>query len=389
MTVVLKKRRNQSSPLSTTEVDSNWDTIQAALNASGTGDGTVTSVSAGGLSPLFTASVATATTTPAITFAQVSQTANRVLAAPDGSNGVPVFRSLVANDLSFTMPIAKGGTNSATALVNDRVMVSSAGAIVPSSTITTVELAFLDGIAGLTNGILRKDTTSLTTGAINLASADTTGINPVSKGGTGLSFAPATPTNGQLLIGNGSGFAAATITAGSGITVTNGVGAITLASSIPTINSLAGALTIAAGTTGSDIAINSSSTTITINIPTATASARGALASADFTAFNNKIGRNFTTNNTIAFTSPATDVWYITGAATLPNITSDDVGKVLFVKNIGGANYDLTADGTDTIDGNVNTRITLHNSPQSSVMLQAFNTVQWRIIGNYGTTALG
>ena len=382
MTVVLKKRRNQSSPLSTTEVDSNWDTIQAALNASGTGDGTVTSVSAGGLSPLFTASVATATTTPAITFAQVSQTANRVLAAPDGSNGVPVFRSIVTADLP-TIPIAKGGTNSTTALVNDRVMVSSAGAILPSSTITTAELAFLDGIAGLTNGILRKGTTALSTGAIDLASADTTGINPVTKGGTGSS---ALPINGQLLIGNGSGFALARITAGSGITVTNEAGAITLASSIPTINSLSGALTIAVGTSGSNIAVNSSSTTITINIPTATASARGALASADFTTFNNKIGGAFTNSNTVNFTS---DVWYITGAATLPNITADDVGKVLFVKNIGGANYNLTTDGTDTIDGNVNTRITLNHSPQSSVILQAYTTTQWQILAHYGTTTLG
>ena len=381
MTVVLKKRRNQSSPLSTTEVDSNWDTIQAALNAP-SANGTVTSVSAGGLSPLFTTAVATGTTTPAITFAQVSQTANRVLAAPDGSNGVPVFRSIATADLP-TIPIAKGGTNSTTALVNDRVMVSSAGAILPSSTITTAELAFLDGIAGLTNGILRKDTTSLTTGAINLASADTTGINPISKGGTGSS---ATPIDGQLLIGNGSGFALARITAGSGITVTNGVGAITLASSIPTINSLSGALTIAVGTSGSNIAVNSSSTTITINIPTATASARGALASADFTTFNNKIGRNFTTNNTITF---AFDVWYITGAATLPNITADDIGKVLFVKNIGGVNNTLTAFAGDTIDGDASTRITLNHSPQSSVLLQAYTQSQWQILAHYGTTTLG
>jgi hypothetical protein len=386
MTVVLKKRRNQSSPLSTTEVDSNWGTIEAALNASGTGNGTVTSVSAGGLSPLFTTAVATDTTTPAITFTQVSQTANRVLAAPDGTNGVPVFRSIVTNDLP-TIPIAKGGTNSSAALANGKVMVSNAGTIAESADITTTELAFLDGIGGLTNGILRKDTTSLTTGAINLASADTTGINPVSKGGTGLSFAPATPTNGQLLIGNGSGFAAATITAGSGMTVTNGVGAITLASSIPSINSLVGALTIAAGTSGSDIAINSSSTTITINIPTATASARGALDSSDFTVFSEKIGRSFVSGNAIDFTS---DVWYITGAATLPDITSgDDVGKVLFVKNIGGLDYDLTAYTGNTIDGNTNTRITLRHSPQSSVMLQVFNTAQWQILAHYGTTTIG
>ena len=386
MTVVLKKRRNQSSPLSTTEVDSNWDTIEVALNASGTGNGTVTSVSAGGLSPLFTASVATDTTTPAITFAQVSQTANRVLAAPDGTNGVPVFRNIVADDLSFTIPIAKGGTNSTTALVNGKVMVSNAGTIAESADITTTELAFLDGIGGLTNGILRKGTTALSTGAIDLASADTTGINPVTKGGTGLSFAPATPTNGQLLIGNGSGFAAATITAGSGMTVTNGVGAITLASSIPTINSLSGALTIAVGTSGSNIAVNSSSTTITINIPTATASARGALASGDFVSFSEKIGRNFTTGNDIDFDF---DIWYITGAADLPPISDDDVGKVLFVKNMGGADYILSTDGSNTIDGNTNTQVTLRHSPQSSVMLQAFSITQWRVLAHYGTTTLG
>jgi hypothetical protein len=382
MTVVLKKRRNQSSPLSTTEVDSNWDTIESALNTAGTGDGTVTSVSVGGLSPLFTTNVATGSTTPVVTYAQVSQSTNRVLASPDGTSGVPTFRAITNNDLPV-ISIAKGGTNSSTALTNDRVMVSSGGAIVASSTITTTELSFLDGIGGLTNGILRKGTSALSTGAINLDSADTTGINPILKGGTGLS---ATPTSGQLLIGNESGFALRTITAGSGITVTNGAGTIALASSIPTINSLSGALTIAAGTSGSNIAINSSSTTITINIPDASTAARGALTSSDWNRFNNKIGRTFTTGNTITF---AYDVWYITGTATLPDITAGDVGKVIFVKNIGGSNYDVTTNGSDTIDGNVNNRITLNHSPQSSVILQAYTTTQWQILAHYGTTSIG
>jgi hypothetical protein len=46
------------------------------------------------------------------------------------------------------------------------------------------------------------------------------------EGGTGLD---STPTNGQLLIGNGAGFTLATLTAGSGMTITNGTGTITLA----------------------------------------------------------------------------------------------------------------------------------------------------------------
>lgn len=387
MTVVLKKRRNQSSPLSTTEVDSNWDTIESALNTAGTGDGTVTSVSVGGLSPLFTTNVATGSTTPVVTYAQVSQSTNRVLASPDGTSGVPTFRAITNNDLPV-ISIAKGGTNSSTALTNDRVMVSSGGAIVASSTITTTELSFLDGIGGLTNGILRKGTSALSTGAINLASADTTGINPISKGGTGLS---ATPTSGQLLIGNGSGFAAATLTAGAGITVTNGAGSITLASSIPTINSLSGALTIAAGTSGSNIAINSSSTTITINIPDSGPSARGALTASDWNRFNNKIGRTFTTGNTITF---AYDVWYITANATLPDITAGDVGKVLFVKNTDtGANHRVTVDGTDRIDDNLTTYVELtHKSGgnvQGAVMLQATSTTQWQVISAFGAITYG
>lgn len=387
MTVVLKKRRNQSSPLSTTEVDSNWDTIESALNTAGTGDGTVTSVSVGGLSPLFTTNVATGSTTPVVTYAQVSQSTNRVLASPDGTSGVPTFRAITNNDLPV-ISIAKGGTNSSTALTNDRVMVSSGGAIVASSTITTTELSFLDGIGGLTNGILRKGTSALSTGAINLASADTTGINPISKGGTGLS---ATPTSGQLLIGNGSGFAAATLTAGAGITVTNGAGSITLASSIPTINSLSGALTIAAGTSGSNVAINSSSTTITINIPDASTAARGALTSSDWNIFNNKIGRTFTTGNTITF---AYDVWYITANATLPDITAGDVGKVLFVKNTDtGANHRVTVNGTDRIDDNLTTYVELtHKSGgnvQGAVMLQATSTTQWQVISAFGSVTYG
>lgn len=47
----------------------------------------------------------------------------------------------------------------------------------------------------------------------------------VAKGGTGLT---ATPTNGQLLIGNGTGFTLATLTAGTNVTITNAAGAITI-----------------------------------------------------------------------------------------------------------------------------------------------------------------
>ena len=57
-----------------------------------------------------------------------------------------------------------------------------------------------------------------------------TGTLPVANGGTGLT---ATPTNGQIDIGNGTNFTRAAITAGTNIAVTNGAGSISIATSIP------------------------------------------------------------------------------------------------------------------------------------------------------------
>jgi hypothetical protein len=55
------------------------------------------------------------------------------------------------------------------------------------------------------------------------------GVLGVAGGGTGLT---STPANGQLDIGNGTGFTRATLTAGTGITVTNGAGSISIASAV-------------------------------------------------------------------------------------------------------------------------------------------------------------
>jgi hypothetical protein len=50
----------------------------------------------------------------------------------------------------------------------------------------------------------------------------------VANGGTALT---STPTNGQLLIGNGTNYTLSTLTAGSGISITNGAGSISIAAS--------------------------------------------------------------------------------------------------------------------------------------------------------------
>lgn len=59
-----------------------------------------------------------------------------------------------------------------------------------------------------------------------LAGSSITGTVGVANGGTGLSGASA--ANGTLLIGNGTGYTLATLTAGTGISITNGAGSITI-----------------------------------------------------------------------------------------------------------------------------------------------------------------
>jgi hypothetical protein len=76
-----------------------------------------------------------------------------------------------------------------------------------------------------TNSLWESNTVSL--------SAGVNGTLPVANGGTGQT----TYTNGQLLIGNNTGntLTKATLTAGTGISITNGTGSITIAATGPSL----------------------------------------------------------------------------------------------------------------------------------------------------------
>jgi hypothetical protein len=104
-----------------------------------------------------------------------------------------------------------GGTNNkGAAWVN-----TNSGVITFGSTAITFSLFSNSQVYTAGNGL------SLTATTFSLAT-------PVGvlNGGTGQSSAP---TNGQLLIGNGSNYTLASLTAGSGVTVTNATGSITIA----------------------------------------------------------------------------------------------------------------------------------------------------------------
>lgn len=76
---------------------------------------------------------------------------------------------------------------------------------------------------------------------------------------------------------------------------------------ITAINSLTGAVqSLNTGTSGTDFAINSSGTTHTFNLPTASATNRGALSSADWSAFNGKFTLPSLTSGSVLFSNGTT-----------------------------------------------------------------------------------
>jgi len=95
-----------------------------------------------------------------------------------------------------------------------------------SLTTLTATSANITTLTGTTAGFASANITTLTGTNFSATSLTLTNALGVAEGGTGVD---STPTNGQLLIGNGTGFALSTLTAGSGMTITNNAGSITLA----------------------------------------------------------------------------------------------------------------------------------------------------------------
>jgi len=89
------------------------------------------------------------------------------------------------------------------------------------------------GVSGSTINALTDGVTTTINGSNQIAvlsaptAGNVTGIVGIANGGTALS---SVPTNGQLLIGNGTNYTLAGLTAGAGITVTPGLGSISIAS---------------------------------------------------------------------------------------------------------------------------------------------------------------
>ena len=189
-----------------------------------------TLATSGAYSLTFTTTGATNLTLP--TSGTVATTGNTVSSLSFGTTGLtPNSATSGAVTVAGTLSPANGGTGVANNALNTLTFTGnySLGFTLTGNTSVTLPnsgtLATLSGTETLTGKTINGSNNTITNVSL---SSGVTGTLPIGNGGTGNT---ATPTNGQLLIGNGSGFSIATLTAGSGITVTNSSGGITIAAS--------------------------------------------------------------------------------------------------------------------------------------------------------------
>lgn len=260
-------------------------------------------------------------------------------------------------------PITSSGSITVTNTAPDQTVVLSNGTGIsatgtyPSFTITNTAP---DQTVVLTQG--GTTTVTGTYPSFTISSADQYSGTVTSVGGTGtvngLTLTGTVTSSGSLTLGGTlSGIANSALT-NSTITVNGSSTALGGSVSVGTVTSVA-ALTL--GTAGTDlastVATGTSTPVITLNVPTASATNRGALSSADWSTFNGKqaalvSGTNIKTINGSTVLGSGDLVVSVTGfwAATVDKLTSTQASSALALANVTQLVEAMVANGVYTVD---------------------------------------
>lgn len=219
--------------------------------------------------------------------------------------------------------------------------------------------------------------------------------------GLGNSSGVFVKSTGQIKLGNYITTTSFTGTAAGYLAFTSAGEIITTAipsGGITSLNALtASTQTFAVGTSGTDFAISSATSTHTFNLPTASAANRGALSSADWTTFNGKESAlTFSsplsrTTNTISIPAATTSVngyltstdWTTFNGKVGGSGTTNTISKFTGTSALGNSN--ITDDGTLVSIG-INTSITgtLQVGDSSILGLPSYGLTPNAIIGKAG-----
>ena len=396
-----------------TKVNADLDLVDALFAAAGTGTSVGLNVGAGktlavagtltatGTTNLTSPAVTTNLTTPSTTFALVNTTATTVnlagaatavnIGAATGTATVN-NTTLAAKAITASTTLSVTGISTLTGAVGAPAGVTgpitSSSATITGGSITGItDLAVADGGTGAStaaaalnnllpsqtsaaNKYLQSDGTNASWDAVTVSTADITGTLGIGNGGTGqTSF-----TNGQLLIGNSTGntLTPATLTAGSGVTITNGSGAITVAFSGPGAGSVT-SVDVSGGTTGLTTSGGPITGSGTITLAGTLAPANGGTGVANNAAMTVTGSGNFAYTRTL---TAATNVTFpITGTLSTLAGTETLTNKTLtapIIASISNTGTLTLPTSTDTLVGRATTD-TLTNKTLTSPVLTTPN----------------
>jgi len=352
--------------------------VSGALSASiftGSGAGLTGVVTSLNLGP--TSNLSASATSGAITIAlSQSLDVTNVTASNTVSASVGKFTTLSASNAEFSGNILIYGTaslaNADAAYVRyvsaiDRVRVFPGLDVSGSSTIS--------GNLNVTGSVTASIFTGSGAGLTNLPAANLSGTVPLANGGTGINASAV--TSGKLLIGSGSAFSLGDLLAGSGVTIQNGSGSIT-------INATGAGGTVTSVSAGNNIGVVSGSTTPIVSL------------SASLTGLTNVSSSNLTASvGLLAGGTFVVQARTVTSAHTIDSVTQDHVvfadasggavtvtlvspttkGRQLVVKKVDASVFTVTVSGT--IDSAANFQL---NGPFQSITLVADGTSNWFIV---------